>query len=189
MLAFMMNGELLHPDHGYPVRLLMPGFIGGRMIKWLKKITVTKDEGDSHYHIYDNRVFPKHITSKDEATKHKIWADPAYRIDDRNINSAIWAPAHCEKVSTSNSTFSVGGYAYNGAGRPIHRVEVTLNDGHTWMPAEIHRFEKPNQYGMVYFGCTGPARCLSRISGTAPSSRSARGTIRRTASRRGPPGT
>jgi hypothetical protein len=44
----------------------------------------------------------------------------------------------------------VGGYAYNGAGRPIHRVEITLNDGHTWMPAEIHRFEKPNQYGMVY---------------------------------------
>merc|ERR1719327_1265218 len=151
MLAFMNNGELLHPDHGYPVRLLIPGYIGGRMIKWLSKITVTKDEGDNYYHIFDNRVFPKHITSRDEATKHKIWADPAYRIDDRNINSAIWAPAHCEKVSTtSNSAFTVGGYAYNGAGRPIHRVEITLNDGHTWMPAEIQRYEKPNQYGMVY---------------------------------------
>jgi DMSO/TMAO reductase YedYZ molybdopterin-dependent catalytic subunit len=150
MLAFMMNGELLHPDHGYPVRLLIPGFIGGRMIKWLTKITVTKDEGDNHYHIYDNRVFPKHITSKDEATKHKIWADPAYRIDDRNLNSAIWAPAHCEKVSLSQSTYTVGGYAYNGAGRPIHRVEVTVNDGHTWRPAKIHRFEKPNEFGMVY---------------------------------------
>jgi nitrate reductase (NAD(P)H) len=150
MLAFMMNGELLHPDHGYPVRLLMPGYIGGRMIKWLSKISVTETEGQNHYHIYDNRVFPKHITSKDEATKHKIWADPAYTINDRNINSAIWAPAHCEKVSLACSNFQVGGYAYNGAGRPIRRVEVTLNDGHTWMPAEITRYEKPNQFGLCY---------------------------------------
>jgi len=44
----------------------------------------------------------------------------------------------------------VGGYAYNGAGRPIHRIEVTLNDGHTWRPAKIQRFEKPNEFGMVY---------------------------------------
>lgn len=44
----------------------------------------------------------------------------------------------------------MGGYAYNGAGRPIHRVEVTLNDGHTWMPATITRFEEPNEYGMCY---------------------------------------
>ena len=44
MLAFMQNGELLHPDHGYPVRLLIPGYIGGRMIKWVEKITVTAEE-------------------------------------------------------------------------------------------------------------------------------------------------
>jgi len=150
MLAFMMNGELLHPDHGYPVRLLFPGYIGGRMIKWLSKITVTESEGENHYHIYDNRVFPKHITSKDEATKYNIWKDPAYTINDRNMNSAIWAPAHCEKLSLAQSTYEVGGYAYNGAGRPIHRIEVTLNDGHTWRPAKIHRFEKPSEYGMCF---------------------------------------
>merc|ERR1740123_1643442 len=66
------------------------------------------------------------------------------------MNSAIWAPAHCEKLSLTQSTYEVGGYAYNGAGRPIHRIEVTLNDGHTWRPAKIHRFEKPNEHGMCY---------------------------------------
>jgi len=150
MLAFMNNGELLHPDHGYPVRLLIPGYIGGRMIKWLTKITITAEEGHNHYHIYDNRVFPKHITSKEEATKHNIWTDYNYVINDRNINSAIWAPAHCEKVALSQKTYKVGGYAYNGAGRPVNRVEVTMNDGHTWLPAEILRFEEANQYGMSY---------------------------------------
>merc|ERR1712190_20420 len=37
-----------------------------------------------------------------------------------------------------------------GAGRPVNRVEVTMNDGHTWIPAKILRFEEPNQYGMSY---------------------------------------
>jgi len=150
MLAFLQNGQLLHPDHGYPVRLLMPGYIGGRMIKWVTTVTVTEQEGMNHYHIYDNRVFPKHITSKEEATKHNIWTDPAYTINDRNINSAIWAPAHCEKLSLSRESYEISGYAYNGAGRPVHRVEVTLNDGRTWRPAAIVRWEKPSAYGMSY---------------------------------------
>jgi len=128
----------------------MPGYIGGRMIKWLTTITVTEQEGANHYHIYDNRVFPKHITSKEEATKYNIWTDPAYTINDRNINSAIWAPAHCEKLSLSVEKYQLSGYAYNGAGRPVHRVEVTLNCGRSWRPAEILRFEKPNEYGMYY---------------------------------------
>lgn len=150
MLAFMMNGELLHPDHGYPVRLLMPGYIGGRMIKWVSTISVTREEGDNHYHIYDNRVFPKHIHSKDIATAEKIWTDPAYTINDRNINSAIWSPAHCSKLQVSEALYTLRGYAYAGAGRPVHRVEVTLNNGQNWRPARIERHEKPDEFGQCW---------------------------------------
>eukprot|EP00449_Zooxanthella_nutricula_P024347 CAMPEP_0198549620 /NCGR_PEP_ID=MMETSP1462-20131121/73186_1 /TAXON_ID=1333877 /ORGANISM="Brandtodinium nutriculum, Strain RCC3387" /LENGTH=112 /DNA_ID=CAMNT_0044280207 /DNA_START=4 /DNA_END=338 /DNA_ORIENTATION=+ len=35
LLAFKQNGEVLTPDHGAPLRTLLPGCIGGRMIKWL----------------------------------------------------------------------------------------------------------------------------------------------------------
>jgi len=35
MLAYKMNGELLHPDHGKPIRVVIPGNIGGRSVKWL----------------------------------------------------------------------------------------------------------------------------------------------------------
>jgi len=152
MLAFMMNGELLHPDHGYPVRLLMPGYIGGRMIKWLSYISVTEEEGDehSHYHWFDNRVFPKHIDSKEKATEENIWKDPAYTINDRNIQSAIWSPAHCAKIKVTSENFTVRGYAYAGAGRPVHRVEVTVNNAQNWRPAKIERFEKPDQYGQCW---------------------------------------
>jgi len=154
MLAFMMNGELLHPDHGYPVRLLMPGYIGGRMIKWLSTISVTAEEGDNHYHVYDNRVFPKSIVTRDDVTAAGIWKSGAYTINDRNINSAIWSPAHCAKIKVPahdpNALFTVRGYAYAGAGRPVHRVEVTLNNAQNWRTATIERFEKPDEFGQCW---------------------------------------
>jgi nitrate reductase (NAD(P)H) len=40
LLAWEQNGARLTPDHGYPLRLIIPGYIGGRMIKWLNEITV-----------------------------------------------------------------------------------------------------------------------------------------------------
>jgi nitrate reductase (NAD(P)H) len=172
MLAFMQNGELLHPDHGYPVRLLIPGYIGGRMIKWLCKITVSDKETENFYHIFDNRVFPPHIVSKEVATKEEIWKDPLYRIDDRNLQCVIWKPGHSTKIAAASGsgseTIEVSGYAYNGAGRPVHRVEVTLNGGRNWRMADIHRFEPANQYGKewcwVFWSCQVP---IDAIAGTA----------------------
>jgi nitrate reductase (NAD(P)H) len=64
ILAYMQNGELLAPDHGFPVRVIIPGFIGGRMVKWLKRIIVTTKESDSYYHYMDNRVLPSHVDTE-----------------------------------------------------------------------------------------------------------------------------
>jgi nitrate reductase (NAD(P)H) len=50
------------------VRIIIPGFIGGRMVKWLSEITVTETESDNHYHFMDNRVLPPHV---DEALATK----------------------------------------------------------------------------------------------------------------------
>ncbi len=40
MVAYKQNDRWLTPDHGFPCRILIPGFIGGRMVKWLHEITV-----------------------------------------------------------------------------------------------------------------------------------------------------
>ena len=50
MIAWKQNGLFLEPDHGFPVRIIIPGYIGGRMVKWLSTITVTADESDNEYH-------------------------------------------------------------------------------------------------------------------------------------------
>lgn len=64
ILAYMQNGEQLVPDHGFPVRMIIPGFIGGRMVKWLKRIIVTTKESENYYHFKDNRVLPSHIDAE-----------------------------------------------------------------------------------------------------------------------------
>lgn len=58
MLAHKMNGEPLRPDHGRPLRAVVPGQIGGRSVKWLTKLILTESPSDNWYHIYDNRVLP-----------------------------------------------------------------------------------------------------------------------------------
>ena len=58
LLSYKMNGEMLRPDHGKPLRAVVPGQIGGRSVKWLKKLIVTDTPSDNWYHIYDNRVLP-----------------------------------------------------------------------------------------------------------------------------------
>ena len=51
MLAHRMNGEMLRPDHGKPLRAVIPGQIGGRSVKWLKKLILTASPRDNLYHI------------------------------------------------------------------------------------------------------------------------------------------
>lgn len=61
MIAYKHNGKLLAPDHGFPVRMIIPGGIGGRMVKWLANIEVLATESDNFYHQHDNKVLPAGI--------------------------------------------------------------------------------------------------------------------------------
>ncbi|CAM9726362.1 unnamed protein product, partial [Hapterophycus canaliculatus] len=98
LLAYKMNGKDLTPDHGYPIRLIVPGYIGGRMIKWLTDIEVTDLESDNHYHYFDNRVLPSQVDAE-KAVAEGWWYKPPYIINELNINSAVVYPRHGEVVS------------------------------------------------------------------------------------------
>lgn len=139
LVAHKMNGEKLHPDHGKPVRIVVPGQIGGRSVKWLKRIIVTAEPSDNWYHIYDNRVLPTMVTPEASADMPDTWKDEKYAIYDLNANSAICYPAHGEVISLSmkGSSYKVRGYAYGGGGKRITRMELTLDKGKTWRLAKI----------------------------------------------------
>ncbi|KAF1965389.1 hypothetical protein BU23DRAFT_25378 [Bimuria novae-zelandiae CBS 107.79] len=143
MLAHKMNGESLTPDHGKPLRVVIPGQIGGRSVKWLKKLIITAEPSDNWYHIYDNRVLPT-MVDPDEAAKNKDWwMDERYAIYDLSPNSATAAPAHNEKLhlATAPEYYALQGYAYSGGGRRITRVQVSLDQGKSWRLGNIEYAE------------------------------------------------
>ena len=152
MLAHKMNGEMLRPDHGKPLRAVIPGQIGGRSVKWLTKLIVTAAPSDNWYHIYDNRVLPTMVDPEQSANDPTTWADERYAIYDLNVNSATVYPAHEERVSLSNgpADYTVKGYAYSGGGRRVTRVEVSLDRGRRWRLAEIEypedRYREADRY-------------------------------------------
>jgi nitrate reductase (NAD(P)H) len=143
MLAHKQNGEMLRPDHGKPLRCVVPGQIGGRSVKWLKKLIVTAEPSDNWYHIYDNRVLPTMISPEQSANEPKWWTDERYAIYDLSTNSATAYPAHEEQVCLVNGpkTYRTRGYAYGGGGRRVTRVEVTLDKGKSWALANIRYHE------------------------------------------------
>lgn len=139
LIAWGLNGEDLSPDHGYPLRLVVPGQIGGRMVKWLQRIEVSDCESQHYLHFYDNKLLPTQVSADQARTQDQWWHDPKYIINDLNVNAAICSPEHNQTINADSdlSSLPIQGYAYTGGGRRISRVEITLDDGQTWNLAEI----------------------------------------------------
>jgi nitrate reductase (NAD(P)H) len=135
ILAFQMNDKPLPPDHGYPIRVVIPGYVGGRCVKWLRRIWTSEKENDSYYHIWDNRVLPSFIESTGDELAEALYHQASSRCDAQSLNSVIASPEPGEKISLSSDvggTYRVQGFAYNGSARMIHRVEVSLDNGASW---------------------------------------------------------
>ncbi|KAG8389723.1 hypothetical protein BUALT_Bualt01G0008400 [Buddleja alternifolia] len=156
ILGYMQNGERLAPDHGFPVRMIIPGFSGARMVKWLKRIIVTPVESDSYYHYKDNKLFPSRLDAE-LANAEAWWYKPEYIINELNINSVITTPCHEEILPINSFTtqrpYTLKGYAYSGGGKKVTRVEVTMDGGETWRLCALDHSEKPNKYGRYWCWC------------------------------------
>jgi sulfite oxidase len=129
LLADTMNGEPLRPEHGFPLRVLVPGFIGARSVKWLERITLQEAESENHFQRRAYRLFPP-----DEDGSTADW-DARASIEDFPVSAVITRPA-------AGETFAAGavrlvGYAITGGGRRILSVEVSADDGASWAPARV----------------------------------------------------
>lgn len=137
LLAYEMNDTPLPADHGFPVRLMIPGFVGGRSVKWLARVWVTDHENDSYYHIWDNRVLPPFITEKDGEFARAMFHHPSTACNEQNLNSVIVRPGQGEVFDLvdllKKDTYRVEGYAYDGGGHEVQRVELSIDGGQTWL--------------------------------------------------------
>lgn len=136
MLAYEMNDHPIPPDHGYPLRVILPGWVGARSIKWLTKIWVNDKENDSYYYIYDNRQLPSFITDPESELADIMFRHPNTICNEQMLNSITVRPAQGEKIDLVNvkkgKQYRVEGIAYNGSGEEVDRVEISLDGGETW---------------------------------------------------------
>jgi sulfite oxidase len=141
LLVFEMNGEPLLRDHGFPLRLLCPGHVAARSVKWLKKIVVSDEESHSQWQRRDYKCFGPNQGSQVD------W-DKAVSIQETPIQSAITSVTNISKDRLADTRLAsvygleedcvtVTGYAYSGGGRDIVRVDVSSDDGKTWRQAEL----------------------------------------------------
>ncbi|MCE4226567.1 molybdopterin-dependent oxidoreductase [Methylobacterium sp. C25] len=135
LLAYAMNGEPLLPEHGYPVRAVVPGFAGVRSPKWLRRLTVQDHPSDNPIQAEDYKLFPPGVTAET--------ADPTkgHTIDTMPLNAAICDPERGATLKAGRNR--VRGYAVSGD-RAIVRVDVSGNGGRSWTQADLeHEQDAP----------------------------------------------
>ena len=112
-LAFRMNGEPLPKQHGYPLRVIVPGIYGMKHVKWLSKIELVNYNFKGYW-------------------EKRGWSDDAIIP----IKSQILMPMEGKKIPIGN--YVIGGIAF--AGRyGISRVQISLDNKKTWKEAEIKK--------------------------------------------------
>ncbi|XP_017850120.1 LOW QUALITY PROTEIN: probable sulfite oxidase, mitochondrial [Drosophila busckii] len=139
VLAYEMNEEPLNRDHGYPIRVIVPGSVGARNVKWLTRIIVADHESDSHWQQNDYKGFSP-STDWDTVDFKKAQA-----IQAMPVTSAICTPLPNERVKPDAEGFiTVRGYAWSGGGRRIERVDLTSDGGKSWHVAQLEQETVPD---------------------------------------------
>jgi sulfite oxidase len=126
LLAFAMNGEPLPALHGAPVRVVVPGYIGARSVKWLQRIEVRADPFDGWFQDVVYRL----LEPEQEPTRGLGMA-----LGEVALNADVLIPDDGAQVVAGR--VQVKGYAFAGGERHVARVDVSHDGGATWTTAEL----------------------------------------------------
>ncbi len=131
LLATKMNSSPLTPAHGFPVRALVPGWIGSASIKWLQEIRVLAHEFHGFYMDPGYRI-PVASPSGPESGSAKTVSLTSLRV-----KSIIAEPADGAVLELSpGQRMTVRGASWAGESA-IARVEISTDDGRTWHPTTL----------------------------------------------------
>ena len=123
LVAFKANGEALRKEHGYPVRLVVPGWEGNMWIKWLRRIEL----GDQPWESREETS--KYTDTLADGTSRKwTWIMDA--------KSVVTSPSPQAPITHGKGPLVITGLAWSGRGG-IKRVDVTVDGGKTWKEAQL----------------------------------------------------
>jgi sulfane dehydrogenase subunit SoxC len=122
LVAYGQNGEMLRPENGYPLRLVVPGVQGVSWVKWLRRLEV----GDAPY------------ATKDEVAHYvDLMPDGTHRqyTSIQEAKSVITAPSGGQKL-LKQGYYDITGLAWSGRGT-VEKVEVSVDGGRNWRSARL----------------------------------------------------
>jgi len=126
LLAWGMNGEPLAPVHGAPLRVVVPGYIGARSVKWLERIELRAQPWKGYFQHVAYRLLPE------DGTPGPGVGMPLGLVA---LNADVLAPA--DGATVPAGPLEVRGYAFAGGERHVARVDVSLDGAASWSEAEL----------------------------------------------------
>jgi sulfane dehydrogenase subunit SoxC len=140
LIAYAQNGEMLRPEQGYPVRLLLPGYEGNMSVKWLRRLKV----GDKPWY------------SREETSKYTMLQPDGKALEfvfEMDVKSVVTFP-NDERTFKTKGFYEISGLAWSGRGQ-IAKVDVSVDGGRNWktatlqdpvLPKCLTRFRLPFQW-------------------------------------------
>jgi sulfite oxidase len=129
LLANTMNGQPLPAVHGAPLRVVVPGYVGARSVKWLSRITVQEKPSDNYFMAKAYRLFPASFN------KDNVDWEKGLMLGEAPVSSVILSPQ--EKETVAAGKVSVRGWSLAGGNRSVARVDVSADGGETWTVADF----------------------------------------------------
>lgn len=129
VLAFKMNGLPLSPVHGFPLRVVVPGHIGARSVKWLRSISLAAEPSANYFQSHAYKLFPSHVQAS------TVDWPSGMTLTEPPVSAVICAPQEGDRVRAGH--LSVAGYAFVGGNRRVALVEVSSDGGECWEVARL----------------------------------------------------
>lgn len=136
LLAYEMNGETLPVQHGFPLRVVAPGWAGDCWIKWLTSISVLDNEHDGFWMARAYRHPGRPIEPGTAVPPERMQPVTSLRV-----KSVIASPLDGSQVETGKLA-TIRGVAWSGDAGPVTRVDVSVDGGRMWEPAALRRDQR-----------------------------------------------
>jgi sulfite oxidase len=168
LLAYAMNGETLPAEHGFPCRVVVPGHVGIRNVKWVTKIVASSEEAEGPWQ--------RGIAYKGFAPGVKSFegvdVEAVQSMQKTPVQSVIVSPSEGQELKDlvkpgaenggAVATIPVTGWAYSGGGNGIVRVDISCDHGATWHTATLTegKDQPPHRaYAWTFWTCDLPVSC------------------------------
>jgi DMSO/TMAO reductase YedYZ molybdopterin-dependent catalytic subunit len=153
LLAYKMNREDLSPEHGFPLRAIVPGWYAMASVKWLERIIVTDRPFTGYYQTIDYAYWHKTDYAHWQRGEEIVELTP---ITEMQIKAEIALPAEGETVRAKTKV-RVSGAAW-ACDAEISKVELSTDGGATWSDASLVGESKPNAWRLWEFNWQTPSQ-------------------------------